>query len=547
MSLERSMGVEVPQARPRPRRAEAHAPEEPQFNHPVLRLLAHENANDTPVELWLRQAISPVLPTQRRVDSAMEVAKVTTSSAAGVSRLVDVDGIMREMLDILEPLSVDPRLVEERLRLAAAAVPAPGTRARTAPLTLAGKWVKRFAASPELAETLDSGQPTWRADQCAAALRLLRQGLTEPEVFSPEAAQDAFTGWVQPFWAIVLDELGESIRMQYPGDYQALYGPHAQRVLWERLKGSLPTFSKDDPVRDGLGHVVVTSEIPPSHENIDKAQIATYQRLRAPLPLTELPEPERIHEIAERLSTEFPWALKPIGAIVREALARKLLGAREMGGIALLLVGPPGCGKSRLARRLAEEFGLGFMALPLGGQADHKILSGTSRGWAGGQPSPIITAMLTMNTANPAMLADEIDKAVTSSESSQGPSPTALLLGMTERENSRRWRDLFLQATCDLSKILWLATANETKHLSKALLDRFRVIELDAPGREHLAGALPYIAADLEEEWGLPAGALPPLPESLVSSNVDSLRDLRLLARTYAQDWAIENASKRKH
>jgi MoxR-like ATPase len=300
-------------------------------------------------------------------------------------------------------------------------------------------------------------------------------------------------------------------------------------------------------VRDGLGHVVVTSEIPPSHDNVDKAQIATYQRLRAPLPLTELPSADRIHEIADRLAAEFPWALKPIGAIVREALARKLLGAQEMGGMAILLVGPPGCGKTRLARRLAEEFGLGFLPIPMGGQGDPKILTGTSRGWAGGQPSPIITAMLTMGTGNPLILVDEIDKSSESSAANHGPAPITILLGMTERENSQRWRDLFLQATCDLSKVLWVATANQSKHLSKALLDRFRVIEIEAPSRAHMATTLPYIAADLETEWNLPAGALPALPASLVSSGVESLRDLRLLARTYVQDWAIENAPANKH
>jgi hypothetical protein len=553
MALERSMkAAEKDVATPRPsaraRQANATELEPPQFTHPVLRLLAYESTHDTASEIWLRQAVSPALTVQRRVDSAMDFARAAQSSAA--MRLVDADGVLRELLDILEPLSVDPRIVEERIRLEASAPPAApalGQRKRTPPPPRAARWIKSFGASTELAEMLESGEPAWRADQCAAAIRLIRKGLCEVEVFSPESAQAALTDWVLPFWSILLDALGDSLRMQYPGDYQALYGPTAQRLLWERLRCTSPQFTPEDPERDGLGHVVVTEEIPPSHDNVDKAQLASYQRLRAPLPLTELPSADEIHEIAARLSAEFPWALKPIGAIVREALARKLLGGREMGGTALLLVGPPGCGKSRLARRLAQEFGLGFVALPMGGQADHKMLTGTSRGWAGGQPSPIITAMLTLGTANPAVLADEVDKAAQPGENSQGPSPAAVLLGLTERENSRRWRDLFLQAPCDLSKILWLATANSTAHLSRALLDRFRLIELDAPKREHMVSALPYIAADIEQEWNLPAGALPVLPESLVSADVASLRDLRLVARTYAQDWAIEHASASRH
>jgi hypothetical protein len=449
---------------------------------------------------------------------------------------------------MLEPLSVDPRLTEERIRLAAAAPPKLVGRGKaSAPPPHAGAWVRRFASSDELVKMLADDQPIWNATQCASALRVIRQGLLETDIFTPAAARDAFIAWAQPFWRIVIEHLGDVVRQLHPGDYAAAYGPHGQRLLWNRLQDETPVFTEPDPARDGLGHVVVVGPIPPAHDNTDKAQLAAFECLRAPLPLTELPSVERIHQIGARLAAEFPWAVKPIGAIVRDALARKLLGAQVMGGSNLLLVGPPGCGKTRLARRLAEEFEMGFLTLPMGGQSDPKIISGTSRGWAGGQPSPLITSMLTLRTANPLALIDEIDKALEAGPAQHGPAPLMQLLGLVEKENARRWRDLFLQAPCDVSKVLWVATANRITHLSSPLLDRFRVIELEAPKREHMPATLPHIAADIELEWGLPTGTLPALPESLIAPGVQSLRDLRLVALAFVQDWAIANMLPPRH
>jgi ATP-dependent Lon protease len=137
----------------------------------------------------------------------------------------------------------------------------------------------------------------------------------------------------------------------------------------------------------------------------------------------------------------------------------------------------------------------------------------------------------------PLVLLDEIDK-VTDSGNYAGPAPTMLLLGLLEKENACRWRDLFLQAPCDLSKVVWYAAANSAAYLAAPLRDRFRIIHVDAPKREHLRMVLPHVAHDLAREWGLPAGALPELPASLVTSGVKSLRDLRQVARAYATDWA---------
>ncbi len=107
-----------------------------------------------------------------------------------------------------------------------------------------------------------------------------------------------------------------------------------------------------------------------------------------------MPTLQEVQRVLEQLRGEFPWATAAVDALAEDLLPRAAFSGVELGLTPTLLYGPPGCGKSRLARRVAELTGVAFMALPMAGASDGSVLLGTARGWASGQPSPIIEMLL---------------------------------------------------------------------------------------------------------------------------------------------------------
>lgn len=161
-----------------------------------------------------------------------------------------------------------------------------------------------------------------------------------------------------------------------------------------------------------------------------------YTALRGPLPVATLPDVVRIEQIVQTLSDEFPWAFEAVEELACDLRSRRLFGGVQLGTPPTLLVGPPGCGKSRLVRRLGEELRLPFMPLSLAGKSDSRALLGTARGWASAQASPLVDLLLAHKSASALVLVDEIDK-VLSSTPSRVP-PTVALLNLLEPENAKQ-------------------------------------------------------------------------------------------------------------
>jgi len=289
----------------------------------------------------------------------------------------------------------------------------------------------------------------------------------------------------------------------------------------------------------------VSGKFPTPRDDMDKNQLMQYEPLRRPMPLARLPCQAGLDKARTQLLTEFPWADSALSALFDELNGRRAFGTVRLGFHPLLLVGPSGTGKTRLARRLAEVLEIQSMTISLAGVTDAMCILGTARGWSSGQPSPLLQPILG-GCATVLMCFDEVDKSADSTRNS--PPVQAALLSLLEPEEARRWRDPFLQVECDLRPLLFVFTCNDTTHLSAALRSRLRVLKIDRPTSAQLLCVVPFVLRDVEAEWGLPLGALDGISiQSRSLSGISSLRDLRRAVIAAARIWTTSMASAHRH
>ena len=288
---------------------------------------------------------------------------------------------------------------------------------------------------------------------------------------------------------------------------------------------------------EGLTHVVCRNPIPASSEKYDKEEIERHRLLEQPLALAAMPSTTSLLRSLDQLQTEFPWADAAIQIIFDDLLGRANLGVQDLTMPATLLIGLPGAGKSRLARRIAEVLDLPRLDVSLSGTSDTKLLAGTSRGWASGRPSDLASLMVREETASALVMLDEIDKAHDGRR--EGGGISAYLLPLLEPETACRHYDSFLKTECDFSKVSWLCTANTLSGLSKPLQSRLRIVLVEQPRRKDLPSVCAAVISDLEQRWQVPTGTLPSVGElDFNMARLSSARQARAATEAAVTSWA---------
>lgn len=364
-----------------------------------------------------------------------------------------------------------------------------------------------------------------------AMSRILKEKLEEYDQFNSAAGKE-FLGSILSLPSV--EELMQQIAIQFPWSYDArqrmleasslsaLYETELELIMTEaevyrvkrefqaKVKGAIDKNQKDyilreqmRVLREELGEDSPVSEADELKERLDALKagkeikerilkeinrfksmpsgsqdanvLRTYIETVLELPWNRVTKDNTDLKHASEILEEDHYGLEEVKKRVLEYLAVRILTKKGTSPI-LCLVGPPGTGKTSIARSIARALGKKYVRISLGGVRDEAEIRGHRKTYVGAMPGRIVEGLKQAGVSNPLMLLDELDKV---SSDYRGDTASALL-EVLDSEQNVRFRDHYVELPIDLSEVLFVATANTTSTIARPLLDRMEIIEVSS-------------------------------------------------------------------